>query len=108
ARHVEAMKTYQDRFNGRSIFYKPPPKVVYRPPAKVDPPKIERPLELPKPSISATYNGPTPFGFNADGVYFRSSGAGEPPLFIPVGEERKGIRVISIDPPWSVKVAYQG
>lgn len=109
AAHQEDIKTWQDRFNGRSAFFKPP--APYRPPPPPPPPPPdEKPFEEPKPTIDPVYRGPSISFAYADVVYFNPASATDPVKFlrIRVGEEKSGVKVVSVSLPWSVKVAYRG
>lgn len=110
AKHNEQLKTWQDRLNGRSPFFKPqappppPPKVVEKPelPIIIEPPK--------PPGPPPSYPGP-PVAFVVDDtVYFHPMTAGENMKFarVRVGEEQHGIRVISVSLPWTVRVGMKG
>jgi hypothetical protein len=108
AQHKEAMQTFQDRFNGRSVFFKPPapappPKEPARtvtaapPPPPPPPPKVDK------------YTGPTILFATSDMVYFKPATTGGEQLQVPLGEEVSGVRVISTDKlPYSVTLGYQG
>ena len=86
------------RFDGRSVYSlpsPPPPKVVVQKPTKpVEPPKDPGP-----PPPPATYTGPAPTSVFGNIVNFGS-------LRVKLGETVDGIKVTSIDAPWSIKVEH--
>lgn len=107
AKHEEAMKTWQARFDGRSVFFKPP---APPPPPRKDLP-IEKPPEVvvdPTPVIDPVYRGPSIAFAVGESVYFSPMTANERFLKVRVGEEKSGLKVISCNLPWSVKVGYKG
>lgn len=109
--HKTKMETYQARFNGRSVFFDPPaPKPLDRPKPPTTTPVVALPKEPEAPPISKTYPGPNIIYAIDDLVRFKpmTTGKDDKPLDIKVGEEVSGLRVISVDLPWSVKVAFKG
>jgi len=107
-KHAEHLATSQRRFNGRSFFHMPiapPQPPAPRPPRAVDPPPQE-PIDLPPaapPGPPAEYAGPKqPFGMIGNLVFFDD---GE---HLYVGEEDQGVRVVSVNAPWSVTLAWSG
>ncbi len=112
AQHDEDQETYLKRYDGRSPFFIP--RKTYHPPTPTIPtPSIPRPTqpENPKPVIPhqppppQKYGGPPPIAFVGNTVWFRQSGQKEP-LMIAIGEEKEGIKVLSIHSPYTVRVAY--
>lgn len=97
--HEEDLGTYLDRFQGRSLFFRPPApakKVVIQE-------TIESKVESPKPlGPPTTYTGPKVIGVFGNVVWFRDN------LKIPVGEESSGVKVLENNAPWSVKLAHAG
>jgi hypothetical protein len=101
--HSEAMQTFTDRFNGRSIFFKPKqPRKPLPPP----PPRPTNPTPTPvipsEPRAPATYTGPDIVAFVGDTVWFKDGKT------INLGQTEDGIEVLSITAPWSAKIAYAG
>lgn len=109
AKSQEKNQTYQDRFNGRSVFYKPPawPPAPHREEIVEKPPIFEAPRDT-KPVINPIYTGPGIWYAIGDVIRFRAKSASEKPIDIRVGEEKNGIRVISTNLPWTVRVGYMG
>lgn len=97
--HEEDIDTYLDRFQGRSLFFRPSPPVkkVVIPKTTQKPDKKPEPLGPPK-----TYTGPKVIGVFGNVVWFKDN------LKIPVGEEIKGVTVLQNNAPWSVKLAHAG
>lgn len=106
ALHNNQMQAYQDRFNGRSVFFDPPL------PARPQPTQVQPRPEPEQPKIDEgppkTYMGPGIQFAVGDMVYFKALSAHDKPLAIRVGEETSGVKVVSTDLPWSVKVGYKG
>ena len=107
AAHNAQAKTAQDRFNGRSIFFKPPPSFKPAPPP---PPPTSQPVAAPPPPpITVTYAGPTPIYAIGDTVWFKPPRQDDPQLVLSVGDEEKhGVTVISTNLPWTVKLGWRG
>ena len=108
--HEEQMTTYQARFNGRSVFFTPPPTPKPRPipPIQLQESQRSEPVK-PKPTeapVSKTYTGPSIMGIFGEEVWFVGSSFQGEILRISVGEEKDGIKIISTNPPWSVTVQY--
>jgi hypothetical protein len=110
AEHRDEMMVHQERFNGRSLFFRPLPP----PPAPV--PQRERPVAPPAPPVQAptgpppppaTYGGPAPMNVLGETVWFRPRNPRELGLRIAVGQEVEGIRVVAVEPPWHVELAWQ-
>lgn len=99
-KHEQLAKVDRDRFDGRSAFFMPPAPVrnIPKPPP---PPKIEKPLPPPAPVIPAEYGGKKPIAILGPIVYFDN-------FQIKIGEESNGIKVLSTNAPWSVKLAHDG
>ncbi len=103
--HDKEMSTYQARFNGRSLFFKPPaPPPRPRP---VPPPAEEDTIPPPPPPPSTVYTGPSVVAILGDEVWFRAPRAGESSLRIRVGDQREGITVLAANAPWSVRLGYE-
>lgn len=103
--HEGMSETYRDRFDGRSVFFKPPRKPKRRPVRTAPPPKKDdtpKPPPPPKPDPKRPpYSGPSIGGMIGDRVYFEGD------LRVDVGEERDGVEVLSVNPPWGAKVMYR-
>jgi hypothetical protein len=101
--HAEDLESYRDRFDGRSLFFKPQPPVVT---VSVPPPPRERPKEIGPPTpepVARTYGGPSVNFVLGEEVWFHD---GEK---VRVGEEgANGVTVIATDPPWSVRLGHRG
>lgn len=112
-KHAEQIELYQERFNGRSIFYTPLPTPKPRAPVRRPPTQTAREDSKPEPEtrrdppIPSNYNGPSIKAIFGDEVWFAGSLGNEPPLRIQVGETKNGIEIVETDPPWKVKVKYQ-
>ncbi len=98
--HEKDLNTYLDRFEGRSLFFKPLP-YPKKLPKTVYTPKVEEtaPEPLPPPR---TYTGPKVTGVVGDVVWFKDK------LKIRVGEESKGVKVLQNNAPWTVKLGHAG
>ncbi len=101
--HDTDLVQYQQRFNGRSVFFKPIPPHRDPPP----PPPVEiveaRPEPEPEPpSIPEEYTGPSIVFVLGNEVWFTDG------LTLSVGEEDQGVKVLSCDPPWTVRLAHAG
>ena len=108
SQHQEQMKTWQDRFNGRSAFYKPP---APPPPPRNDPPPkvVVKPPDPGPPPTPTKYEGPSVVFAMSDFVRFKPPSSNEKQLDIGVGEEKSGVKVISTEGlPWTVKLGYKG
>lgn len=102
AAHDRDLATYRERFEGRSLFFRPPapavkPALEPRSEKKPDPPP-------PPPLIPMTYGGPVVIAVIGDQVWFKSKDN----LKLRVGEEGAGVKVLASNPPWTVKLAYAG
>ena len=102
AAHDRDLETYRERFEGRSLFFRPPAPVVrlastQRSEKEPDPPP-------PPPLIPMTYGGPVVIAVIGDQVWFKSKDN----LKLRVGEEGAGVKVLATNPPWTVKLAYAG
>ncbi len=103
--HDTDLVQYQQRFNGRSVFFKPIPP-------RRDPPRRLAPVEIvkatpeppppPPPSIPEQYTGPKIVFVLGNEVRFTGG------LTLSVGEEDQGVKVLSCDPPWTVRLAHAG
>jgi len=101
ADHETDLETYRQRFDGRSLFSRPPApplKVVQ----KIEP--TEDKIELPKPDpiVPLLYAGPHVIGIIGDQVWFKDD------LRLRVGEEGSGVTVLASNPPWTVRLAHEG
>ncbi len=98
--HAVDLQTYQARIDGRSVFFLPP--------APKDPIPIklvqeeDPPGPPPPPPIPANYTGPSVRFLVGNEVYFHDG------LRVKLGEEKQGVRVLAVDAPWTVNVAYAG
>lgn len=102
--HDVASDIAVDRFRGRSLFYPPPPPprpAPPRPPAPPPPPVAAPSGPPPTPPPPASYQGRKPSFIVGQTIYFDQG------LKISVGEELDGIRVISVNPPWSARLGHQ-
>lgn len=103
-RHHTWRERSEDRFLGRSIFFRPspwprepaPPRVV----VQNDPPP--RPDPKPPPGPPDNYMGPMPKAVIGDVVWFPDK------TRIRVGEEADGITVIAVKSPWTVRLGRDG
>src|SRR5262245_8325842 len=70
SQHQDQMKTWQDRFNGRSAFYKPP---APPPPPRNDPPPkvVQKPPDPGPPPVPSKYEGPSVVFAMSDFVRFK-------------------------------------
>ena len=103
--HTAAAETYEDRFNGRSVFFRP------RQPRRTEPkrPHVQAtevvtvdPEEEQEPICPPRYAGPRIVGYVGGTVWFSGD------VRLGVGEEAEGLKVISVDDlPWSAKIEYQ-
>ncbi len=91
-------ETSRKRFDGRSMYALPTPPVRRPPPPPPRPPEPPKPPPGPPPA-PASYTGPAPTAIVGDFVYFGA-------LRVRLGEERDGIKVVSIDAPYSIKVEH--
>lgn len=102
ARHEAAIELARERFDGRSLFvmpappYRPPPPP---PPMPPEPPPPPKPVTPPAP---AEYSGPKPMGMIGGTVYFDGIPA------LSVGQDRDGLKVLSVEPPSHVRVSHRG
>lgn len=107
ARHDDAAQLDADRFNGRSIFYAPRPRPrVTAPVVRRDPEPVERepvrPIEPIAPPIPTRYEGPSLKALVADVVWFEGG------MQVAIGEEKNGVSVIAVSPPWAARLSYRG
>lgn len=98
--HAVDSQTYQARIDGRSVFFLPPAPQVPKPPTLVK--KDESSGPAPPPPPPPNYTGPTVRFLLGNEVYFHAG------LRIKLGEEKQGIRILAVDPPWTVNVAHAG
>lgn len=100
--HEDSLAAYRARFDGRSVFFKPPQPRPDMPVRAPDPtPRIETPSSD-IPMTPSSYTGPTIRALIGDTVWFHGG------LRVAVGEEANGVQVLSVDAPWSATVAYLG
>lgn len=97
--HQEDLDTYLNRFEGRSLFFRPSPYPTPAPPRRDEPETI---VIQPKTGPPSKYDGPKVIGVYGNEVWFKDN------LKIPVGEENDGVKVLQINAPWTVKLAYAG
>jgi hypothetical protein len=103
ADHEDALATYQARFDGRSVFFPPPLPAPPRATPKPRPePKENKEPVIETPSIPRNYTGPSIRALLGDTVWFHGG------LRLAVGEEAEGVEVLSVNAPWSARVAYGG
>lgn len=106
---TDSLKRYEQlaavdakRFNGRSAFFSPPAP-VRKAPKPVKPPEPPKPPPPPPPPAAPReYAGPKPIGAVGSLVFFADNSQ------IRVGEEKGGVKVLSSEAPWSVKLAHGG
>ena len=100
ATHETDLETYRQRFDGRSLFSRPPAPPIAAPPP---PPTVEIPdAPKPEPTAPRLYAGPSVIGIIGDQVWFKDD------LKLRVGEEGNGVKVLASDPPWTVRLAHGG
>ena len=109
--HEADLLTYENRFNGRSLFVrpKPPPRIV----PIVEAPKDEpQEIDPPPPPPPANYTGPRVLAVLGDEVWFQTKWRNGPwegeSLRLRVGQEGEGVKVIATDPPWTVRLGHAG
>ena len=102
AAHDRDLATYRERFEGRSLFFRPPAPAVKPAPKPRSENKPEAPP--PPPPIPMSYGGPVVIAVIGDQVWFKSKDN----LRLRVGEEGAGVKVLASNPPWTVKLAYAG
>jgi len=99
------LEASRKRFDGRSMYSLPPrpapPVVVTKRPDPVPPPKVD----LGPPPVPTTYSGPAPSSVFGDYVFFPT--LSDEDKRIKVGETKAGITVLSVSPPYSVRLGYQ-
>ena len=100
AAHDRDLATYRERFEGRSLFFRPPAPAVKPAPKPRSENKPEAPP--PPPPIPMSYGGPVVIAVIGDQVWFKSKDN----LRLRVGEEGAGIKVLASNPPWTVKLGY--
>ena len=92
------LETSRRRFDGRSVFLLPPPPV--RKPVVVEAPKpVTPPPDPGPPPPPMSYTGPTPTSVIGDIVSFGA-------LRVRVGETVEGIKVVSVNVPYSIEVEH--
>lgn len=101
AAHETDLAIYRERFEGRSLFFRPP-----APPRPAPMKKSEKKPDATRlpPPIPTTYGGPVVIAAIGDQVWFKSKDN----LKLRVGEEGSGVKVLASNPPWTVKLAYAG
>jgi len=104
--HDRKLESYRDRFNGRSIFFKPPairkpaPPTQDRPkppPVTTRAPKVTTPKPPTEPK-KPPWSGPTIKTMIGGEVWFDNG------LRLKMGVEKDGLEVIAVDPPWSATI----
>ncbi len=100
--HDRDLATYRERFEGRSLFFRPPAPAVK--PAPKPPSKKEPDALPPPPLIPMAYGGPVVIAVIGDQVWFKNKDN----LRLRVGEEGAGVKVLASNPPWTVNLAYAG
>ncbi len=102
--HEVDRDTYKSRFNGRSLFFKPKPPPRPRPVVQLTETSTKPDIveTEPAPVISKDYGGPTILFVLGDEIWFKNGAK------LLVGEEDNGLKVLSSDPPWSVRIGYGG
>lgn len=103
--HAAAAETYEDRFNGRSVFFRPrqprPPRPPEQQKAAPTVKQTEVLAEAPEPTCPP-YAGPRIVGYVGGTVWFSGD------VRLGVGEDSEGLKVISVDDlPWSATIKYQ-
>ncbi|MEE8153641.1 MAG: hypothetical protein V3T53_01630 [Phycisphaerales bacterium] len=101
AAHDRDLTTYRERFEGRSLFFRPRAPLRPAPRTTVQKEPDTAPLPPPIPTI---YGGPAVIAVIGDQVWFK----GKDNLKLRVGEEGSGVMVLATNPPWFVKLAYAG
>jgi hypothetical protein len=107
-RHTELSDLAVRRVEGRSAFFvprPPPPPRVDPPPPPPPPPRSDPPPPPPPPPPPATYGGPKPRSLFGEVVFFE---AGQGVERVRVGEQFGAIRVLAVNPPWSVRIGWSG
>ncbi len=98
--HGVVLQTYQELIDGRSVFFLPP---APRDPTPIKPVQEKKlPGPPPPPPTPPRYTGPSVRFLVGNEVYFHDG------LRIKLGEEKQGVRVLAVDAPWTVNVAYAG
>jgi hypothetical protein len=96
-RFMSNLDTYTGRFEGRSLFFDPPPPRPEPRPIVRDEPDDRA------PAPPAAYGGPRIVAMFADEVWFADGRR------LRVGGEEDGsLRVVSVDSPWSADVEWRG
>lgn len=101
-RHEQLAAVDAKRFNGRSAFFAPPAPVRKAPKTVKQPEPPKPPPPPPTPVAPREYAGPKPVGAVGSLVFFADNSQ------IRVGEEKSGVKVLSSEAPWSVKLAHGG
>jgi hypothetical protein len=102
--HETVMQTARDRWNGRSVFFRPTAPPSQRPAEQIVIARPQQLLDEPPPK----YTGPTPDAVVGNEVWFKPAATDEFPLRIAVGEEKEGIRVLAMTPPYVVRLGHRG
>ncbi len=101
-RHENESNRSLDRIIGRSAFYAPdpPPPLPPRPSGPTPPPPVQRDV-----GPMTTYNGSlrNPVLILGDVVHF---GTGGSTTRVKVGQTVQGVRLVAVNPPFSVQVAW--
>ncbi len=109
ADHEDIHQTYQSRFDGRSVFHTPPPTPRRaaprpKPPVETEPEPEPEPIDTGPPAM---YQGPSLIAIVGNEAWFKPPREGENILQIPVGEEKGGVELVSIDSIFSATVRYR-
>jgi hypothetical protein len=107
AKAEENLNSDLARFRGRSPFVKPKPirneaPVIERPVLVDSTPPPPPPPEETKPAVQPPYRGPTIRAIALDEVWFHGDAK------LKVGESGGGVKLISVNAPWSAKVEFDG
>lgn len=106
AQSEQQLDLNKERFLGRSAFFTPP-RPYYEPP-----PRVERNDEPQQPRIlpaPVSYGGSLkPFAIVGDQVWFATSESSSSQTMLRIGERASDIRLLAINAPWTVRVAWKG
>ena len=100
ATHKTDLESYRQRFEGRSLFFRPPAPLKPAPKPTIVEKEPDRPP--PEPIVPRLYAGPNVIAIIGDQVWFRDD------LKLRVGEEGNGVKVLASNPPWTVRLAHAG
>lgn len=92
---ADALSVQSEQVNGRSLFFVPP-----RPrPPRVEVAVDDTPREPPKPT---RYGGPAITAMVNNQVWFNDGQR------VPLGQSGRGVKVVSMNAPWSARIEWQG